>query len=126
MKIENMIETCESYIIARWMFHDGWGWEDYMAASTVRCEALEKLGYPANYLMMDLTQMAEQTVPPDALTRFPTLSQDAQPNQAMTLIVGARGFAYRVADIFAQVFGKVKFATTLEEAYALIEAHANP
>jgi hypothetical protein len=126
MKIENVIEPCEGYIIACWVFHDGWGWEDYMAVSAARAEALNNLGYPANYLLIDLTQMAKQNVPPDALTRFPALSQDALPNQAMTLIVGARGFAYRIADIFAQVFGKVKFATTREEAYDLIEAHASP
>lgn len=126
MKIENMIEPCGGYVIARWVFHDGWGWEDYMAASRARDEALSVVGYPVNYLVLDATQMDKQTVPPDALTRFHELSQDALPNQAMTLIVGARGFAYRLADIFARVFGKVEFATTLDEAYALIEAHANP
>jgi hypothetical protein len=126
MKIENLIEPREDYVIGRWVVHDGWDWEDYAAASTALNEALEELGQPAYYVIMDMTQMVNQTFPPNTLTRFPTLSQDIQPNQVMMIITGARGFAYRIADIFARVFGRVKFATTLEEAYDLIEAHANP
>jgi hypothetical protein len=125
MKIESLIEPREGYVIAHWVIHDGWDWEDYAAASTALDDANEELGQPTYYTLIDLTQMVDQTVPPNTITRFPALSQDVQPNQAMMVITGARGFAYRIADIFARVFGRVKFATTLEEAYDLIEAHAN-
>jgi hypothetical protein len=71
-------------------------------------------------LALILDERDLQYVSPAVIGRFPDAAKGMSGRLKLVIVVGARGFAETLGKLFARVYTKLEFVSTLEEAYALI------
>jgi hypothetical protein len=117
MAIEVVWDDEEKTII-RWIIQGKLEWEEYEQASQLSREMCDSVDHPV-YTIFDARQMAR--MPDNALVRLPQMSIQTPSNQPLAVVIGARGFAQTLIRIYNRVYRGLTAASTLEEAYAIIE-----
>lgn len=105
--------------------HEGtWTLEEYYAHLEQTYNFIEEVGHKV-YIINDLRAMTD--LPKDVAIAVRRAARKAHPNEALNVFVGASAYVNLLVDtVYSAVEADVTpldFVNTLEEAYAIIEAH---
>jgi len=103
-------------------FLDPWTWQDYYTTTTQGRTMLASV----NHKVIILINLSEtRSIPPGALSHLRRAVSHSHPNRGLVILIGLRSFVQAVANLMNRIYPKiaaqVRFVTTLEEAYAIIE-----
>lgn len=105
----------DDHTVNLWTFGETFTWDEY---ESVRLAA--RVDHP-NYVIVDGSRV--ETLPDDTLSRLPRIVGQAQDNLRFAVLVGLQpGFTQFVGQTVGSFFQRVRFADTLDEALALVEA----
>lgn len=107
----------EEQTTLRWVVDGPLVWEDYKAATDESYQMYDTVEHQV-CVIFDIQKMTE--IPGNTLARLPQISSDTHPRVDYMVVVGAGNFARHIGKIFAAVYGRMDFASTLEEARAMI------
>jgi hypothetical protein len=107
----------EEHTILRWVVDWPLVWEEYKVATDESYQMYDTVDHQV-CVIFDIRNMTE--VPGNTLARFPRISSDTHPKVDYMVVVGAGGFAQRIGKIFTAVYGRMDFASTIEDARAMI------
>lgn len=126
MNIDVMWDN-ETKTIIRYLFKNGWNWDDYFAAIKAAGELLDTVDHKVD-IVMDFH--SANMIPQGAITQVQrAFSHPRHPNIALTIFVGANAFIRAIEGIGRKLAPSaaqkwdLAFAATLEEAYRISESH---
>jgi hypothetical protein len=115
----------ETKTIIRYLYKNGWNWDDYFAAIKSAGELLDTVDHKVD-IIMDFHNA--NLIPQGAITQVQrAFSHPRHPNIRLTIFVGANAFIRAIEGIgrkLAPTAAKkwdLAFAATLEEAYHIAE-----
>jgi hypothetical protein len=113
----------ETRTIIKYVYQQGWDWQDYQTAIESAARMIGEENHPVN-VIMDFRSAS--MLPAGAITHVQkALSYPRHPLVRLTAIVGANAFIRRIADIGQKLSRKqswdLSFVTTPEEAYKRFE-----
>lgn len=109
----------DDHTLSLWTLGKSFTWEEWETASQL---SLQQGAHDApRYSIVDASRIDD--LPDNILSALPRIAATTPDNLRFSVIVGLRpGLVQSVAHIFASVFGRMRFALTVEAAHALIAA----
>lgn len=112
--------------IIRYVYRNGWNWNDYFSAINGAAELLDTVKHPVD-IVMDFRNA--NMLPQGAISQMQrAFSHTRHPNIRLTVLVGANSFIRTIESIGRKLVPSaarqwdITFAATLEEAHDIIAA----
>lgn len=124
MKIQVQWDNPEQTVI-RYIFEQGWGWNDLHSAMTTASEYVTAQTNMVN-VIMDITRAS--IVPKGALSQINRAYSNEKPqNMGITVIVAPNAFLSAMVSMSKKIWGdkaewQLEFVHTIEDAYRVIDS----